>query len=348
LFKFLKSKGFWISLLCLTLGVFSFTLLILNWEQNQIEGKLRVSIPKGVTLREVTTILSNNNMVKSEKSFMITARLLGYEKNIQAGHLVLHEPRTNISLVRQLVHGIPELIKVTILEGWGIQKIAEYIEDKLEISSEKIIDLCKDQWFIHSLGITAPTLEGFLFPETYYFSKSESARNILSKMISVYQLQISNKMKYRMEEIGFSELQIITLASIIEGEAIYDNERKRISSVYHNRLNIGMRLQADPTIQYIIDDGPRRLLNKDLNIQSPYNTYIHKGLPPAPINNPGLQSILAALYPDESNYIYFVARGDGYHTFTKTQAEHNSAKRDLNRLRKKLSREKHIKGKNKK
>ena len=323
----------------------SFASLILNWEQNQIEGKLKVSIPKGATLKEVTAILSNKYIVKSDKSFMITVRLLGYEKNIQAGHLVLHEPRTNLSLVRQLVHGIPELKKVTILEGWGFQKIAEHIEDKLEIPSEKIIDLCKDQWFIHSLGITAPTLEGFLFPETYYFSKLETARNIISKMVSVYQLQISKKMKYRMEEIGFSELQMVTLASIIEGEAIYDNERKRISSVYHNRLNIGMRLQADPTIQYIINDGPRRLLNKDLNIKSPYNTYIHKGLPPGPINNPGLQSILAALYPDESNYIYFVARGDGYHTFTRTQAEHNSAKRDLNRLRKKLSRQNRIKGK---
>jgi UPF0755 protein len=158
-------------------------------------------------------------------------------------------------------------------------------------------------------------------------------------MVSEYQDHISDDMRNRITELGFSELQLITLASIIEGEAIYDEERKNISSVYHNRLNKGMRLQADPTIQYIIKDGPRRLLNKDLNIESPYNTYLNEGLPIGPINNPGLKSILAALYPAESEYIYFVAKGDGYHTFSRTQKEHNFAKRKLNRLRKKVNRE---------
>tara|TARA_B100000408_G_C10259089_1_gene206863 strand:- start:300 stop:890 length:591 start_codon:yes stop_codon:yes gene_type:complete len=189
------------------------------------------------------------------------------------------------------------------------------------------------------MGVKAPTLEGFLFPETYYFVENESPQTILRKMVSEYQDRVSDKMRNRIVELGLSELQLITLASIIEGEAIHDKERKNISSVYHNRLNKGMRLQADPTIQYIIKDGPRRLLNKDLNIKSPYNTYLNEGLPIGPINNPGLKSIIAALYPTESEYIYFVARGDGYHTFSRTQEEHNFAKRKLNSLRKKVSRE---------
>ena len=127
--------------------------------------------------------------------------------------------------------------------------------------------------------------------------------------------------------------EVITLASIIEGEVVQDVERPTVSSVYHNRLNIDMRLQADPTIQYILTDGPRRLLRKDLFIESPYNTYRHSGLPPGPIGNPGYPSIKAALWPADTEFIYFVATGDGYHTFSRTLEEHNTAKQKLQKLR---------------
>ena len=317
----------------------SFAFLVLNWEQNKIEGVITVRIPKGKTLKEITGILSEKNIVKSDRSFMLAVRSLGYEKDIQAGNLILHEPKTNFRLIHQLVNGMPELVKITVLEGWNIYKVAETLENTLGIHQDKVISLCMNKWFIRNMDIKAPTLEGFLFPETYYFVETESPRIILQKMVSEYQDHIKDDMRNRITELGFSELQLITLASIIEGEAIYDEERKNISSVYHNRLNKGMRLQADPTIQYIIKDGPRRLLNKDLNIESPYNTYLNEGLPIGPINNPGLKSILAALYPAESEYIYFVAKGDGYHTFSRTQKEHNFAKRKLNRLRKKVNRE---------
>jgi UPF0755 protein len=231
------------------------------------------------------------------------------------------------------------------LEGWNIYKVSKILENTMGIHHDKVISLCMNKRFIRSLGIKAPTLEGFLFPETYYFVETESPRTILQRMVSEYQDHISDDIRNRIRELGFSELQLITLASIIEGEAIYDDERKNISSVYHNRLHKGMRLQADPTIQYIIKDGPRRLLNKDLNIVSPYNTYLNEGLPIGPINNPGLQSIIAALYPSETEYIYFVAKGDGYHTFSITQKEHNFAKRKLNHLRKKLRHERLMKKK---
>jgi len=317
----------------------SFAFLVLNWEQNKIEGVITVKIPKGITLKEITGILSEKNIVKSDRSFMLAVRSLGYEKDIQAGNLVLHEPKTNFRLIHQLVNGMPELIKITVLEGWNIYKVSETLENILGIHQDKVISLCTNKRFIRNMEIKAPTLEGFLFPETYYFVENESPRIILRKMISEYQDHISDDMRNRITELGFSELQMITLASIIEGEAIYDEERKNISSVYHNRLNKGMRLQADPTIQYIIKDGPRRLLNKDLNIESPYNTYLNEGLPIGPINSPGLKSIIAALYPAESEYIYFVAKGDGYHTFSRTQEEHNFAKRQLDNLRKKVNRE---------
>ena len=146
-------------------------------------------------------------------------------------------------------------------------------------------------------------------------------------------------MKVQAQELGMSMLEIIALASIIEGEAIYDSERSIISAVYHNRLKKGMKLQADPTIQYIIDDGPRRLLNRDLKIESPYNTYLNYGLPPGPINSPGLESLRAAVSPADADFLFFVANGEGYHTFSRTEAEHNVAKKKLQRHRRKVKRQ---------
>ena len=192
---------------------------------------------------------------------------------------------------------------------------------KIKTDYDNYIGYIKNKKFLKKFEISNKSLEGYLFPETYFFSKNNSPEFIIEKMILQLRKNITSEMKARMDEIGFDELEVITMASIIEGEAIYDDERTTISSVYHNRLKRKMKLQADPTIQYIIDGPPRRLLSKDLKIESPYNTYLNYGLPPGPINNPGIQSILAALYPVESDFIYFVAKGDGYHTFSKTEKE---------------------------
>ena len=340
LYKLLKSRIFLVALLFTGLCSASFMFLIVTWEQNQIEGKTSIQIPKGETLRGVTNILKMNKIINSEKTFMLAVKFLRYERSIQAGNIILHKPQKNYKLINQLVYGAPKSIKITILEGWTYKKIAKTLSSIMEISEQEILALCKDRVFIDSLGISAETLEGFLFPDTYYFLESESPKTILIKMVSEYKSYISNKLKNRMIEIGLTELEMLTIASIIEGEAIYDDERKNISSVYHNRIKLNMKLQADPTIQYIIDDGPRRLLNKDLSIQSPYNTYLHKGLPPGPINNPGFQSIFAALYPEKSEYIYFVAKGDGYHTFSKTKYEHDIAKKKFDQIRKKIKQNK--------
>ena len=150
----------------------------------------------------------------------------------------------------------------------------------------------------------------------------------------------TNPYELRAKELGLTKHEVITLASIIEGEAIFDSERARISGVYHNRLKLKMKLQADPTIQYIISDSPRRLLNRDLRIDSPYNTYRYKGLPPGPINSPGKNSLIAALYPEENNYIFFVARGDGFHTFSTNERKHNIAKKHFQSIRNKYKKKK--------
>ena len=182
-------------------------------------------------------------------------------------------------------------------------------------------------------------MEGYLYPDTYYFFEGENVKSVIKRLVKEYKYFWTDSNITKASSISLTQHQILTLASIIEGEAIYDSERPIISAVYHNRLKRGMRLQADPTVQYIIKDGPRRLLNKDLRIKSPYNTYLYEGLPPGPINSPGFQSLSAALYPDENDYLYFVAKGDGYHTFSKNEKEHERAKRAFQRVRKKVKRD---------
>ena len=190
-----------------------------------------------------------------------------------------------------------------------------------------------DESFLKSNNIESNSLEGYLFPDTYKVFEGDNVRSVLSLLIKTHNRFWTKTNINRAKELKLSIHEIVTLASIIEGEAIYDSERSKISGVYHNRLKLGMKLQADPTIQYIIDDSPRRLLNKDLKIKSPYNTYLNHGLPPGPINNPGLESIKAALFPEKVDYLFFVARGDGYHTFSKTEKEHNKAKRAFQKIR---------------
>ncbi|MGY8750396.1 MAG: endolytic transglycosylase MltG, partial [Fidelibacterota bacterium] len=220
-----------------------------------------------------------------------------------------------------------------------IAAIAKELNNKIGVDQNEFKSACKNKLLLWKWGISEDSVEGYLFPNTYLFSEEEDVQDIIGRMINEYKERITLAFRDRMKVLGMNENEIITLASIIEGEAIYDSERAVISGVYHNRLNIGMRLQADPTIQYIITDSPRRLLNKDLKIKSPYNTYLNKGLPPGPINNPGIESIKAALYPDETDYIYFVATGDGYHTFSRTKEEHNIAKRKFQKIRRQLKRQ---------
>ena len=270
----------------------------------------------------------------------MAVKIIGHEKNIPAGTYMLRNARSNRGIIQQLIYGAPSLKNVTVLEGWTMYNVAEVLDQKIGVNKKKFLQLCRDQQLVKLFELDGNSFEGYLFPDTYYFAEGLDAIVVLNKMVTEFKENMTLSMKVRAEELGMSQLEIITLASIIEGEAIYDDERATISAVYHNRLEKGMRLQADPTIQYIIEGGPRRLLNEDLKIKSEYNTYLISGLPPGPINNPGKESIIAALYPAVNDYIYFVARGDGYHTFSKTEKEHNRAKRKFQEVRRRVRQEK--------
>ena len=323
-------------------GMLVYYAIILLWPQSDIDDAVSISISKGSTLIDISAELYNKKVIKNRSSFILAVKMLGYEKDIPAGKFNIDNVSTNYSLVNKLINSVNISKKVTILEGWSIDEIAEKLHSSLKIDKKSFLNASRNQVLLDKWNIKSASFEGYLFPNTYQFAEDVSLIKIIDKMVSEYKKNVTKKMYDRMSKINLSENEVLTLASIIEGEAIYDSERPIISGVYHNRLKKGMRLQADPTIQYIIDDSPRRLLNKDLKIKSPYNTYLNHGLPPGPINNPGLESIKAALYPEEIDFLYFVAKGDGYHTFSKTEKEHNKAKRAFQKVRRKMRKVKKV------
>lgn len=317
-------------------GMLIYYAIVLLWPQGNIDELAEIHISKGSTLIDVSVELYDKKVINNKSSFILAVKMLGYEKDIPAGKFNIVNASTNYSLINNLINSVNVSKKVTILEGWSINEIAEKLHTSIKIDKKSFIKASQNENLLKKWDVNSNSFEGYLFPNTYQFTEDETAIEIINKMVSEYKKNITKKMRDRMSKMDLTENEVLTLASIIEGEAIYDSERPRISGVYHNRLNKGMRLQADPTIQYIINDSPRRLLNKDLKIKSPYNTYLNHGLPPGPINNPGIESIKAALYPEEIDFLYFVAKGDGYHTFSKTEKEHNRAKRAFQKVRRKI------------
>ena len=333
-FEFRFSRNFTEIIAIVTLSfLLIFYGVLLLWPQANPYDFVKVTIPKGASLNEVGITLKNNNIIQNNQSFQLAVKVLGYEKDIPAGRFRLEKASTNYAIIDQLVNGKQLTKRVTILEGWTLSMIAKELDEKLGIKTHFFEDAARNKTLLDKWQIEGSSFEGYLFPNTYQFNENESPSDIINVMVQEYKRNFSDEMLIKMHQMRMNEKEVLTLASIIEGEAIYDEERPIISGVYHNRLKKGMRLQADPTIQYLLEDGPRRLLNRDLKIVSPYNTYLNKGLPPGPINNPGIQSIKAALFPKKTDYLYFVARGDGFHTFSKTEKQHNKAKKNFQKVR---------------
>lgn len=296
-----------------------------------------IFIPKASTFSAILDTLESNRLIGNRNWALFLGKIFGFQTRIKAGQYAVPRSLNTFQILHYLCRApqIPE--KLTIPEGLSYTRIIPIIAKKLSIPEEELLKICTNKNFLQKFDIPDSSVEGYLRPETYFFLYTTSAEEVIGHLIKEQQkIFQTDSIRHRMEELKMSMHQILTLASIIEAEAILDEEKPTISSVYWNRLKKGMRLQADPTIQYIIEDGPRRLLYKDLQIQSPYNTYIHKGLPPGPINNPGLKSIMAALYPEDTDYLYFVAAGDGSHNFSKSLKEHNLFKKKFNRIRKKV------------
>jgi UPF0755 protein len=290
----------------------------------------------GSSFGQIAHELQDKGVVRSVDQLKLTAKIYKKEQSLRVGKFTLKKGMSNYAALFALIEGPQSYIKFTLPDGYGAARFARIIEHHLEIDSAEIVSLVTDSSFIAGLGLETESLEGYLYPETYSFTYGLTAKNIVTALVNQFNKMVTDSLKNRMTEMGWTLNEVLTLASIVEGEAMVDTEMPIISSVYQNRLRVGMRLQADPTIQYIIPDGPRRLLYRDLEIDSPYNTYLYAGLPPGPINNPGINAIKAVLYPAETKYIYFVANGDGTHSFSENYNQHLRAKKRFDQYRKKV------------
>ncbi len=322
-----------------TITIATYLVTIFYWPQNNMNQEIKITINHGESLSAISKKLLAEGVITNEKTFEMATKIRGLDTSIPVGTFLMKNVKVNHDIINHLVFGNPERKKVTLLEGWNIRQTSNHLSKEMGLDYYDIVEIVNNKSFINSLGVNSETLEGYLYPDTYYFFEGENVKSVIKRLVIEYKNFWTDSNITKASSISLTQHQILTLASIIEGEAIYDSERPIISAVYHNRLKRGMKLQADPTVQYIIKDGPRRLLNKDLRIKSPYNTYLYGGLPPGPINSPGFKSLNAALYPDENDYLYFVAKGDGYHTFSKNEKEHERAKRAFQRVRKKVKRD---------
>jgi UPF0755 protein len=295
-------------------------------ENNQ--AAVSVEIKSGMTLNKISSLLEDRDLIGNSLVFQMLAYLQEKQGQIQIGEYELSPSMTPMDILEVVTSGKTILHAVTIPEGYRITEIAALLEVKGLVNAEKFIQETKNKELIQSVGIGVNSLEGYLFPETYNFSKNTSERKIIQSLVDIYHEKIKkHELRKRAQSSKLSFHQVMTLASLIEKETGIDEERKLISSVFHNRLRKKMLLQTDPTVIYAMADFDGNIRKKDLQVDSPYNTYRYKGLPPGPIASPGIKSIIAALEPSESDYLYFVSRKDGSHQFSSNLMDHNRAVR---------------------
>lgn len=297
----------------------------LSVNNREIEAKT-ISISKGMSLNSVINLLHENNLIVNKNVLKAKILIRGLASKVPTGTFLIEGKVSDAILIDSIFNKGPIKLKLTIPEGASAKKIFESINLLLK-TDHRFDNLFTEKNILNKYNISGSSLEGYLYPNTYFFYNDTSPADIVDTLVSQFWIEFDQKLLNRANELGLSVHEVVTLASIIEGEAMLDSERSTISSVYHNRLKINMKLQADPTIQYIIEGPPKTLSTRDLRIKSPYNTYQNYGLPPGPINNPGIQSIKAALYPLETDYLFFVAQGDGSHKFTTNERDHEAAKR---------------------
>lgn len=282
-----------------------------------------VEIKPGMTLKQVAHFLADKELLSEPSTFMLYTYLQGEQNHIQAGEYRFSPSMPPRDILEALTSGMAVLYTVTIPEGYRITDIAGLLEAKGLVDKPAFIEATRNRELLESLHISSGSLEGYLYPETYKFSKAGGARRIVQTLLDTFKERVLQPERVQQAEaMQFTFHEIITLASLIEKETGLGKERKLISSVFHNRLAKKMRLQTDPTVIYAMVNFDGNIRKKDLSIDSPYNTYKHFGLPPGPIASPGLESIQAALDPEESDFLYFVSRKDGSHQFSTNYKDH--------------------------
>lgn len=291
----------------------------------QLPFPVTVLIPQGATLRTSVHTLVSEGVLVNGWALSWWARLTGADRRIKSGEYEFTEPLSPLQLLHRLTEGESLRFMVTIPEGKTVKEVAALLAAKGLGTEENFLCLNTDPAFLDRWGLPPQGLEGYLFPDTYFFSRLATPEEILGKMIERFYTVFTASMYRRAEELKMSPHEVVTLASLVEKETGAAAERPLVSSVFHNRLKKGMLLQCDPTVIYGIENFDGNLTRLHLQTPTPYNTYIIPGLPPGPIANPGLHALLATLNPADRPYLYFVAKGDGTHEFSSDLATHNRA-----------------------
>jgi len=285
-----------------------------------------ILIPRGSTFDSVTANIREKGMLPHPRLYDYLADQLKAHSRIQSGEFEIHHHWNTYELLKFLISGKSILHRITFPEGINFSEIADRLFKAKLANKEKILSLKHDPDLLQKTGVPeAKSLEGFLFPETYFFSRAETEKQMLSAMISQYRKVFGADFQKRAKEIGMNEYEVLILASIVEKETGTSSERPLVASVFHNRLKLRMRLDSDPTVIYGLKNFNGNLTRKHLRTPTPYNTYTRYGLPPTPITNPGRESLKSTLFPAQNKFLYFVARGDGSSKFSKTLREHNKA-----------------------
>ncbi len=289
-----------------------------------------VFIPPGTPVKEVARLLEERGLIRNRYVFLLEAWRMGVLYDLKAGEYELSPHLSPREIIEILYEGRVITHIITIPEGANVWEVARLLAKSGLVSREEFLDKALNPEVAQALGIPGPSVEGFLFPDTYYFVKGMGVEEILRRMVERF-WEIWRKYEDRAREMGVSVYEVVILASIVEKEAVLAREKPLIAAVYWNRLKRGMPLQADPTVRYALRRFRGKLYYKHLRIKSPYNTYRYPGLPPTPIANPGEESLKAVLYPADVPYLYFVSKGDGSHHFSRTYREHLRAVRKYRR-----------------
>jgi UPF0755 protein len=308
-------------------------ILAIIWWQPINFRRVEITIPKGASAREIVTYLSDSKIVRDTNEFLLWLKISGQEKHLKSGRYELYTYKNPIYVITNLTRGGTSEIIVTIPEGLTIYETADILATHELIAQKQFIKLCTDKKFIQTLGLHVLSLEGYLFPDTYSFSSSQSDSAIIKTFIANFDNHIK---KFKLNNQDSLD-KIIILASLVEEEAKFADERPIIAKVFIKRLQLHRPLESCATVLYALkyentdgyqttDMHKTKLTEHDIKINSTYNTYIHIGLPPGPICSPGENSIEAVISPADVDYLYFVSKGDGRHHFSKTFREHVIAK----------------------
>ena len=291
------------------------------------EETVTVYIPRGTPFGQVVNLLDQSGLVRSRLLFRAMAYVYDAPKKTKAGEYEFTKAMPPGEILRKLVDGDYKKRPITVPEGFTVRKIAARLAVEGLVSETEFLRLAGDRKLLAEMNIPAASAEGFLFPETYIFYRGVEAEKIIRDMAGQFHVRVPKEMVEKAREQGYTLLQWVTLASIIEKETGLKSEMPLVAAVFRNRLKMKMPLQSDPTVIYGIENFDGNLTRRHLERQNPYNSYLNRGLPPGPICSPGLDALAAALNPAPVHYLYFVSRNDGSHQFSETLPEHSRAVR---------------------